>query len=149
MGNRENKQNKHMKTNKENSETDENKQNKIKIESCINKIKEWIMKQTEEMKGKEEMKEIERVIKEIEYEKDYSKESYEDIRYVLRPFEEIHPLEIKRLLNISMMDQYTMFITTRYFDTIEDHINLVLTTKRYELNITKFHYNPVTSKTRE
>ena len=42
-----------------------------------------------------------------------------------------------------MMDQYTMFITTRYFDTIDDHINLVMSSKKFEKNMEKFFYNPV------
>ena len=42
-----------------------------------------------------------------------------------------------------------MFITTKFFESIDDHINLIMTTKEFEHNMTKFHFNPIslTSKT--
>ena len=79
------------------------------------------------------------------------KDAYLDIRFILKPFEEILPLQLKRIFNVSTMDQYTMFIASRWFESIEDHINLMMSTKRFQLNITKFHYNPISinKRTRE
>ena len=42
------------------------------------------------------------------------------------------------------MDNYTIFLSSQYFNTIEDFINLELTTKRFQGNLSKFHYNPIT-----
>ena len=122
---------------------------KIIIQQGIPLIQKWSNKQPQHIKETDDYKELQRVIKEIEQEKDYSQDAYEDIRFVLRPFEELLSLNIKRYFNISTMDQYSMFITTRWFETIEDHINLVLSTRRFKENMTKFHYNPisVTSQT--
>ena len=114
-------------------------------------INEWLNKQPEYITEKEEFKELQRVIKEIEEEQDFSKQSYLDIQFILKPFQEILPLKLKRIFNVSTMDQYTMFISSRYFETIDDHINLILSTSKYNQNLTKFFYNPIslTLKTRE
>ena len=66
-----------------------------RIKEGISLIKEWIQTKKEEFEEKEEFKELVRVINEIEQENDYSKQAYEDIRYLLRPFEYL-PLKIKR-----------------------------------------------------
>ena len=120
------------------------------IKEAIPFIKEWIQTKKEEFEEKEEFKELIRVVNEIEQENDYSKQAYEDIRYLLRPFEYL-PLRIKRLFNIATMDHYTMFIASRHFESIEDFINLETGVKRFNGNMTKFHYNPIplTSITRE
>ena len=112
------------------------------IKEAIPFIKEWIQTKKEEFEEKEEFKELIRVVNEIEQENDYSKQAYEDIRYLLRPFEYL-PLKIKRLFNIATMDHYTMFIASRHFESIDDFINLELGVKRFNGNMTKFHYNPV------
>ena len=124
---------------------------KERIQKGIPLIKEWLNKQEDNIKEKEECKEVKRVIKEIEAEKDWSKESYLDIRFILKPFDEILPLQIKRIFNVSTLDNYTTFIASRWFETIEDFINLELSTSKYQGNMTKFHYNPIplTVKTRE
>ena len=124
---------------------------KQQIETGIQLIQEWMKKEQSNLGDSLDYKELKRVIQEIIDEKDYSNESFEDIQYVLRPFEEVIPLKIKRIFNISVMDHYTMFIASRWFDTIDDHINLILSTKRFQLNLTKFHYNPIslTKTTRE
>ena len=116
---------------------------KTKIEHGISLINEWCDNQDEEMKQKDEYKELKQILSEIQNQNNYSKTSYENIRYFLRPFEEYIPLTIKRIFDIAMMDQYTMFIASRWFETIEDHINLIKTTRRFKLNMTKFHYNPI------
>ena len=41
------------------------------------------------------------------------------------------------------MDNYTIFIASRHFNSIDDYINLEMTTKRFRGNMTKFHYNPI------
>ena len=66
-----------------------------RIKEGISLIKEWIQTKKEEFEEKEEFKELVRVVTEIEQENDYSKQAYEDIRYLLRPFEYL-PLKIKR-----------------------------------------------------
>ena len=120
------------------------------IKEGIILIKDWIETKKQEFAEKEKFKELVRVITEIDNEKDYSQQSYEDIRYLLRPFEYLS-LRIKRIFNISTMDHYTMFIASRHFETIEDFINLELGVKRFNGNMTKFHYNPIplTPTTRE
>ena len=40
-------------------------------------------------------------------------------------------------------NNYTIFIASRYFETIDDYINLELGCKRFMNNMTKFHYNPI------
>ena len=122
--------------------------NKIKV--GISLINKWIELKRQEFKDNNDFNELIRVINEIETEKDYSNDAYEDIRYLLRPFEYI-PLQIKRIFNIGTLDNYTIFIASRHFETIEDFMNLELCTKRFNGNMTKFHYNPLplTITTRE
>ena len=112
------------------------------IQQSLPLIKEWLNIQTEETKQTEQFKEANKVIIEIENEKDFSETAYEDIKYILRPFQHL-PLNIKRLLNISMMHQYSMFIAARYFDSIDDYINLILGIKNFQQILTKFFYNPI------
>ena len=113
------------------------------IQKGIPLIQEWSAHQSQHVKETEDFKEVQRVIQEIENDHDFTNEAFEDIRFILRPFEEILPLKIKRIFNISVMDQYTMFIASRWFDSIEDHINLVFGVKRFNQNMTKFHYNGI------
>ena len=115
-------------------------------------IHEWINNNQQTIdQESEDFKELVRVIEEILQDQDFSKNAFEDIRFVLTPFEEQLPLKIKRKFNVSKMDQYTMFIASRWFETIDDYINLIMTTRRFNQILTKFHYNPIalTSKTRE
>ena len=55
------------------------------------------------------------------------------------------------IINKGQLDLYTIFISSRWFESIEDFINLELTIPRMNGNMTKFHYNPIsiTKKTRE
>ena len=115
---------------------------KQNIQEGIVLIKEWIELKRTEYENNDNFNELIRVINEIETEKDYSNDAYEDIRYLLRPFEYI-PLNIKRIFNIGTLDHYTIFIASRHFETIEDFMNLELCTKRFNGNMTKFHYNPI------
>ena len=121
-----------------------------KIQEGIPLIKEWIEVKRQEFKNNNDFSELEKIVKEIENDKDYSNDAYEDIRYLLRPFEYI-PLKIKRIFNIGTLDNYTMFIASRHFESIDDFINLEMGVKRFNGNMTKFHYNPIslTEKTRK
>ena len=113
-----------------------------KFKEGILLIKEWIKLKSQELEENENFIELIRVLNEIIKEKDLSENAYEDIRYLLRPFEYI-PLSIKRIFNIGMMDLYTIFIASRHFNSINDFINLELCTRRFNGNMTKFHYNPI------
>ena len=63
----------------------------------------------------ENFDELERVLTEILSEEDYSEDSFLDIQFLLRPFEEHLPLKIKRIFNISTLDNYCVFISSRHF----------------------------------
>ena len=129
----------------EDSKTIKNlKENEIK--EGIQLIKEWLTHQQPDEQECENYIELLNVIEDIEIKNDFTQDAYEDIRYSLRVFDENVPLKIKRIFNISTMDQYTMFISSRYFDSLDDHINLIMTTRRFKLNMTKFHYNPISLK---
>ena len=41
------------------------------------------------------------------------------------------------------MDYYSMFIATRFFETIEDYINLELSHPKWKGNLLRFYYNPI------
>ena len=45
-------------------------------------------------------------------------------------------------MKMCKLDNYCLFIASRYFESLDDHINLVKTCKRMERNMEKFHYNP-------
>ena len=113
------------------------------IQQGISFITTWMNEQEKAIKETEDFKEIIRVLADILQENDFSNEAYEDIRFVLKPFEEILPLKIKRIFKMSRMDHYTMFIASRWFDSIDDFINLEIGVKRFQGNMTKFHYNPI------
>lgn len=44
---------------------------------------------------------------------------------------------------MKQIDQYSIMIASKYFDTITDHINLEKTTKEYRGNMESFSYNPI------
>ena len=100
-----------------------------KIKEGIPLIKEWIELKNQEFEENENFNELKRIINEIETEKDFSKQSYEDIQCLLRLFENIS-LKIKRIFNIGTVDNYCIFIASRHFERIEDFINLELCTKK-------------------
>ena len=72
------------------------------IQEGIPLIKEWIETKRNEFEENDDFIQLIRIINEIEEEKDYSKDSFDDIRFVLRPFEYL-PLKIKRIFNIGRM----------------------------------------------
>ena len=59
--------------------------------------------------------------------------------------------EERTKMQMTQLDNYCIFIASKYLDTIEDHINLIHVCKRLKLNMTKFHFNPLplTKETRE
>ena len=127
--------------NRNNNKNQNNK--KQLILQSIPFINEWLNNQQEDIKLSDDFKELNKIFNEICEEQDYTEDSYEDIRYLLRPFVKYLPLKIKRIYNISTMDYYSMFIASMWFNTIDDHINLILGVKRFNENMTKFHYNPI------
>ena len=51
--------------------------------------------------------------------------------------------EQRKAMNLCSLDNYCIFIASRYFDSLDDHINLVKVSKRMRGNMEKFHYNPI------
>ena len=51
-------------------------------------------------------------------------------------------------MKLYRLDNYCLFIASRYFDTLQDHINLVFVSKRLRFNMEKFHYNPISVNSR-
>ena len=49
----------------------------------------------------------------------------------------------KQRSNMSKLDNYCVFIASRYFNSLQDHINLLFVSKRFRCNMEKFHYNPI------
>ena len=45
--------------------------------------------------------------------------------------------------NRGQLNNYSLFIASRYLESSNDHANLVLSSKRFQHNMTKFHYNPI------
>ena len=45
-------------------------------------------------------------------------------------------------MKLCKIDNYCLFIASRYLESLDDHINLVRVCKRMEKNMEKFHYNP-------
>ena len=46
-------------------------------------------------------------------------------------------------LKLLTLDNYCIFIASRYLESLEDHLNLVKVSKRMRGNMDKFHYNPI------
>ena len=51
-------------------------------------------------------------------------------------------LEERKNMKLSQLDNYCVFIASRYFDSVDDHINLTFVSRRMRGNMEKFHYNP-------
>ena len=41
------------------------------------------------------------------------------------------------------LDNYCLYLASMHLNTDDDHVNLVMSTKRLQHNMTKFHYNPI------
>ena len=48
-----------------------------------------------------------------------------------------------RIAKKGQCNNYCIFIASRYFESIEDHLNLIRVSKRMRCNMEKFHYNPI------
>ena len=46
-------------------------------------------------------------------------------------------------MKLTQLDNYCLFIASRYFNTLEDHQNFTFVCKRLKRNMEKFHYNPI------
>ena len=67
----------------------------------------------------------------------YSEESFqENIQMKLNR-------EERNTMKLFKLDNYCLFIASRYFSSLEDHINLIKVSKRLRGNMEKFHYNPI------
>ena len=66
----------------------------------------------------------------------FTEESFENI---IKQFS----FQERNQLKLCELDNYCIFISSQYFTTLQDHINLIQTCKRLELNMTKYHYNPI------
>ena len=53
---------------------------------------------------------------------------------------------MKKELKLECLDYYAMFIASRWFETIEDHINLELSSPKWKGNLSRFYYNPISIK---
>ena len=53
-------------------------------------------------------------------------------------------------MKLTQLDNYCIFLSSKYFNTIDDHINLIRVCKRLKWNMAKYFFNPLplTSKTR-
>ena len=56
----------------------------------------------------------------------------------------------KEEMKYCQLDNYTIFIASQYFETINDFLNLIKAVKRFSSTTTKFYYNPIslTKKTK-
>ena len=46
-------------------------------------------------------------------------------------------------MKMTKLDNYCLFIASRYLESLDDHVNLVKTSRRMKNNLEKFHYNPI------
>ena len=53
------------------------------------------------------------------------------------------PFQERSEMKLSYIDNYCLFIASRYLNSIDDHINLIHVCKRLRNNMEKFYYNPV------
>ena len=84
---------------------------------------------------KEQQKEEEcPYITSIDINSEYSEADKEEIRYEMKQIEHL-PLWVKRIFHCSVMDHYTMFIASRYFEDINDLITLETAVRRFYGNL--------------
>ena len=46
-------------------------------------------------------------------------------------------------MKLCKLDNYCLFLSSMYFESIDDHVNLIQVTKKLKYNMEKFYYNPV------
>ena len=81
-------------------------------------------------------------IESMETNEEYERMDLSEIRYEMKEITNL-PLWIKRNFNISTMDHYSMFIASRWFETLDDYISLEKGIRRFYGNMEKYFYNPV------
>ena len=91
------------------------------------------------------MNELEEDVKIINQDEDYTEEKYNEIRNKYK--ERKKRLELthstSKILKLGCLNYYSMFIASRWFETIEDYINLELSTPKWKGNLLRFYYNPI------
>ena len=55
----------------------------------------------------------------------------------------IQQFSTKQRKKLCQLDNYCIFLASKWLDTIDDHINLVKVCKRLQLNMEKFFFNPL------
>ena len=125
------------------------------IKTGISLIQEWINKKKDEIKESQPYKELNQQINEIQKKEEYSKEIFEKIRHLLRQFENQNEnqlsFEIKKHFKISTLNVESIFYVSKYFESVDDHVNLILSSRKFQNNMSNFKYNPVSinEKTRK
>ena len=71
----------------------------------------------------EEMKKLENVVKEYD--------------------PEVLPFCLKSMFNYNKLDQYCMYLAMMYLESIDDMLNVVFSSKRFQCILERFHFNPV------
>ena len=49
----------------------------------------------------------------------------------------------RKTMKLTQLDNYCLFIASRYLETLEDHKNFTKVTRKLKYNMEKFHYNPI------
>ena len=137
------------------------------LEDSLPLLTEWMAKQTKDnqkdskdkkyseepkdLTDSEDFKELQSLLTHLQTSKDFTLNNFHSLKTLLQSFEDSLPLKIKRIFNISKLDNYTVFIASRHFGSIEDFIHLEMSTSKFYGNMTKFFYNPIplTKVTRE
>ena len=87
------------------------------------------------------------VIQQLKYMKEtnnYSNEEMNTLGRFVRCCDPSHlPLNLKRIFNYTQLDQYTIFLSMMYLNSIDDMINVVETSSKYQHVFDKFYFNPV------
>ena len=52
-------------------------------------------------------------------------------------------IKVRQNLKLYTLNNYCIFIASRYFESINDHINLLFVCKKLRFNLEKFYYNPI------
>ena len=80
--------------------------------------------------------EQEKKLLEMDYNGEYSPTRYNEILSTLT-------IQQKSKLQLYQLDNYCIMIASKFFNTIDDYINIELGIKHFRGNTEKFHYNPI------
>ena len=102
------------------------------------------------LEKKEMFKPYQRMIEEAINLSDSKKEILSGIKQSIDTEEKFQEEMIKNFstrerskMKLYRLDNYCLFIASRYFETLEDHLNFLEVSKRLQFNLEKFHYNPI------